>query len=397
MIVDLFAGPGGWSEGLRSLGLADVGVELDAAACATRAAAGHPTIRADVASYPPERFAGAEGLIASPPCQDFSVAGGGAGRAGRTGHLIDTVPAWVATVRPRWVACEQVPPCLPIWREHAATYRRLGYSTWCGVLNAADFGVPQTRRRAILLARLDGPALPPPPTHARGGGDTLFGALRPWVSMAEALGWEGEDQPARTLCGDRSPRWLYPDRDGTHGRMVGFPRRDDRGGGADDYRRRDLHAQDGPSGTVTARWRSAVVLNPGSLQAHRQRPSAPRTLDQPAPTMAFGHDSASWAWEAPATTVAGDPPITARCHHDEGSQGADAKSTDQVRAGDYEGTEPIRLTLAEALVLQGFRPDYPVQGTKTKAFEQVGNAVPPLLAAHVLAAVTGRQVAEVAA
>lgn len=43
MIVDLFAGPGGWDEGLRLLGVQDVvvGLELDSAACATAEAAGH--------------------------------------------------------------------------------------------------------------------------------------------------------------------------------------------------------------------------------------------------------------------------------------------------------------------------------------------------------------------
>lgn len=295
MIVDLFAGPGGWSEGLRALGLADIGVELDPWACATRAAAGHATIRADVATYPADRFAGVDGLIASPPCQDFSQAGSGAGRAGATGHLIDTVPAWVAAVRPRWVACEQVPPALPVWREHAATYRCLGYSTWAGILNAADYGVPQTRRRAVLIARLDGPAVPPAPTHCHGGATTLLGSLRPWVSMAEALEW--------------------PER-----------------------------------GT-------------------------------------------SWPYRMPATTIAGDPRITARCHHDDGSQGADAKTTAQVRAGDYSGTEPIKLTLEERLALQAFRPDHPVRGLSSARDLQVGNAVPPLLAMHVVAATTGRALA----
>jgi hypothetical protein len=35
VIVDLFRGPGGWSEGLRPLGLADIGLEWDIAACHT--------------------------------------------------------------------------------------------------------------------------------------------------------------------------------------------------------------------------------------------------------------------------------------------------------------------------------------------------------------------------
>ncbi len=49
-IIDLFAGPGGWSEGLRLLGLTDIGIELDPWACATRAAAGHLTLQ----SFPPD-------------------------------------------------------------------------------------------------------------------------------------------------------------------------------------------------------------------------------------------------------------------------------------------------------------------------------------------------------
>jgi DNA (cytosine-5)-methyltransferase 1 len=59
-----------------------------------------------------------------------------------------------------------------------------------------------------------------------------------------------------------------------------------------------------------------------------------------------------------------------------------------VRAGDYSVSEPIRLTIAEALILQGFPADYPVQGSRTKQFEQIGNAVPPPLAAAIVAALT---------
>lgn len=49
MILDLFAGPGGWDEGLRDLGRTDVvGLDLDDAACRAAMAAGHLRIRADV-------------------------------------------------------------------------------------------------------------------------------------------------------------------------------------------------------------------------------------------------------------------------------------------------------------------------------------------------------------
>lgn len=73
MILDTFAGPGGWDEGLRSAGIVDVvGMERDAHACSTRAAAGHRTIRADVAVYPVGPFVGAvRGLIASPHVRRF--------------------------------------------------------------------------------------------------------------------------------------------------------------------------------------------------------------------------------------------------------------------------------------------------------------------------------------
>src|SRR5512134_2150164 len=78
--IDLFAGAGGWDLGARELDLDPLGIECDDAACATREAAGLRTIRADVSELDPADFAPCELLIASPPCQAWSVAGKQVGR-----------------------------------------------------------------------------------------------------------------------------------------------------------------------------------------------------------------------------------------------------------------------------------------------------------------------------
>lgn len=408
LVVDPFGGPGGWAEGLALLGRREIGIEYDPSACATRAAAGHRTIRADVRRMPLDHLAGrVEGLIASPPCQAFSSAGKGDGRAelNRLRKAIDEgrwsapvpggevleVGRWAETLRPRWVACEQVPPVLPLWRAYADRWRALyGWSCWAGLLCAADYGVPQTRTRAFLLARTDGrPALPPAATHCKGGADTLFGGLAPWVSMADALGWTGQDDPARTLCGDRSPRWMYPDPDGSHGRVVVRTGANSMVTGRTGSRAGDGDVQ--PYERSIDRPAPVVDTKAGVWTLHTnrdQRPDGTRqtiTDDRPAPALT-AKAGGQWAFDRPATTIAGDarcwPPGHKINADDVARLGADEAAE---RYGDRAGTDAVKLTVTEALVLQSFRPDYPVQGTKTKQFEQVGNAVPPVLAAAVLA------------
>jgi DNA (cytosine-5)-methyltransferase 1 len=105
--------------------------------------------------------------------------------------------------RPQWVACEQVPAVLPLWREMGRGLERLGYSWWAGQLDAADFGVAQNRKRAVLAARQGAAVHPPEPTHydPRSGALSLFG-LEPHVSMADRLGWGMTERPALTVaCG----------------------------------------------------------------------------------------------------------------------------------------------------------------------------------------------------
>lgn len=79
-ILDLFAGAGGWEEGLRPLGLKALGIELEPWACRTATAAGHTRLQADLSMLDPDSFAPVWGLVGSPPCQAYSTAGKGLGK-----------------------------------------------------------------------------------------------------------------------------------------------------------------------------------------------------------------------------------------------------------------------------------------------------------------------------
>jgi DNA (cytosine-5)-methyltransferase 1 len=139
-----------------------------------------------------EQFAGKSvGLIVSPPCQDFSNAGKRAWIDGDRGQLITEVLRWTRALNPEWVICEQVQPVLPIWEEYALQMQQWGFSTWVGVLNAADYGVPQTRKRAVLIASRTRTMSEPVRCNAKDAQSGLFtGSVAPWVSMAAAFGWD---------------------------------------------------------------------------------------------------------------------------------------------------------------------------------------------------------------
>jgi DNA (cytosine-5)-methyltransferase 1 len=83
-----------------------------------------------------------------------------------------------------------------VWNAYAEVLRAEGYSVDTGVLRTEQYDVPQTRRRAVLVARLDGPVRLPEPSrrpYRRGiPQDAGDGRLAPWLSMGEALPERGE-------------------------------------------------------------------------------------------------------------------------------------------------------------------------------------------------------------
>lgn len=183
-VLDLFAGAGGWDLAIQSLGY-DVQIEaleLDDACCATRAAAGLPTRQVDVASLGLSRAFGVyDGLVASPPCQAFSKGGHRLGEDDPRGRLVHEPMRYVRALLPQWVAFEQVPEVLPVWRSALAELRTLGYAGYTTLLRAECFGLPQSRARAILVATrsplLRSAALPPTASHAPYTADDAMSTL----------------------------------------------------------------------------------------------------------------------------------------------------------------------------------------------------------------------------
>lgn len=365
--LDLFAGTG-WGVACQRLGIEEFGVEIMPEAIASREAAGMVTIFRDVW----DGLLGIEPvphynmLIASPPCQTFSVAGSGAGRRALDDvlraiddhvyeipellyGLVETLDPRTALVltplayawhdRPEFIVFEQVPTVLPVWEACAAVLDELGYSTWTGILNAEQYGVPQTRRRAILIARLDGvPAAAPTPTHSRYYSrtpDKLDTGVEKWVSMAEALNWGMTMRPYFSVASGTESGG------GTDPAALG-------GSGA----RRQLLAE-----RAAGRWIRGDDWNEGVVEQipGGKNPGWPAMRPSPTVVGSFAPDVIA----APGFRGAGDGPR-------------------------QKAPGSVRVTLNEAALLQSYPSGFPFQGARGKQFLQVGNAVPPLLAEAIL-------------
>lgn len=361
-VVDLFAGAGGWDVAARDLGLSVARVETSPPANATAAAAGFATLA--IRNALAVSTAGYDGIVASPPCQPFSAAAKDANQdaqavldavtAGVWGSIIEMlhlgrrcrdkrsmlalVPLYhVNQTRPAWTAWEQVPGVLPLWRACAAALTTMGYHTWCGVLHAECYGVPQTRRRAVLIAA-DHPVGQPVPTHSRyypRNKTRRDPGVKDFVTMGQALG-RGLERPSPTVTGGGTET-----------------------GGAEPIAHWSRYSD---------RMLGDVVRRRGSV----------RDADEPAPTLTASLDNSNFRWvdERPATTVVGT--------HSPEYQAAPGWRTDRA-AHRQDANGSVRISVTEAGILQSFPPDYPWRGALGERFLQIGNAIPPLLAKAVIA------------
>ncbi|MGC8560969.1 MAG: DNA cytosine methyltransferase [Phycisphaerae bacterium] len=188
-VIELFAGAGGMALGFKDSGFRTVlANEWDRDAC--------DTLRANVtervlncAIQEIDRFPEADVVAGGPPCQGFS-------------NLGDRVPSdprnqlWrqyfrcVEQAGPKIFILENVPPLLRSaeFSEMCKIARSLGYEISARVLNAADYGVPQTRKRAIVIGSRIGIPTFPEPTHCDPAKRNLLSRhLAPWRTVRDAI------------------------------------------------------------------------------------------------------------------------------------------------------------------------------------------------------------------
>lgn len=332
--VDLFAGAGGLSLGfhLADCGFAPVfAVEHDLAAAATfERNFGCDVFDGDI-EYGPQ-YPEADVIIGGPPCQGFSPLGrdrDDESRAQMNGlwkHFLDAV----RTIRPKAFVIENVPEFQRSAQflellELLDTDTELGaYTVAFGVLNAADYGVPQSRRRGILVAIRDQHSplpWPPAPTH----GPTSESG-RPYVTVKDAIG----DLPSRT-------RGIDPiiSHNGQH-----------------------LHFGRRPLATSLERYQ-AIPPGGNRFDLMRNRPDITPAcwLNKPTGTTDV---MGRLRWDRPSATIRTEffKPEKGRYLH---------PTANRV------------ISHREAARLQSFPDWYVFEGTKIQIARQIGNAVPPLL------------------
>ena len=233
--ADLFCGAGGTSTGLLQAArrlkkqVSLVAVNHWDLAIATHSA-NHPGVahyNSDLRDVDPRVVVPAGKLrllVASPECTHFSKARGGRPMSKQSRASVKYVLKWINTLDVEDVLIENVPDFMtwgPLHRictcgagkndkvKHAkgckygtpiasrkgqffqafiAKLKSLGYSVSHRVLNSADYGDPQTRQRLFIVARKSRQIRWPEPTHLKNGGD-MFGAKPRWRSAREIIDW----------------------------------------------------------------------------------------------------------------------------------------------------------------------------------------------------------------
>lgn len=203
-VLDLFAGAGGFSLGFENAGAKIRGaLETDAWACETFAA-NHPETKIlqkkieTVTNRQFEKYFSAESpaiIVGGPPCQGFSVCNKNSGdpKDPRNSLFRDFVRAG-RIFKPKVMIMENVPNLIkaknsdgvPVLDIITNELEKLNYHIYWKLLDATDFGVPQIRRRLFVIASHKPLLNPfPAPTHNLDGSAGLLQTPTLWEAISD--------------------------------------------------------------------------------------------------------------------------------------------------------------------------------------------------------------------
>ena len=198
--VDLFCGAGGLSYGMQQAGIAICGgIDIDPA-CK------HPfeeNVKADfyecdvsklTSDFVASLFAGghARVLAGCAPCQPFSTYTRGSSGRMHQWQLLNKFGEIVRELQPEVVTMENVPRLVKysVFDDFLSVLKSGGYCCKHYIVRCAEYGVPQTRVRLVLLASRKGDIELVPPTHAAG----QFATVRDTIQNLDGIGAGGASE-----------------------------------------------------------------------------------------------------------------------------------------------------------------------------------------------------------
>ena len=361
--VSLFAGAGGCSLGFREAGYEIIyASDINSNAIATYKLnfPQIPSVAEDIAQIEFERLLDQLGLrrgeldiiIGGPPCQGFSSAGNRFWDDPRNLLLKQYLRA-LEVMRPKWFFMENVEGLLTANKgrylvEITKAFIGLGYKVRIDKVYATEYGVPQRRKRVLIVGNRLGHRFELPPIQNHASGAIYRKAA---ITLHDAI--SGLPQPAKAHDSAKPVRYEVP--------------------AASEWERKIRSAQgvvfDHFMPNLTAMRRDRMkALKPGQsmkdLPEHLQHASfkrrAYRRVMDGTPTEKRG----------------GAPSGLKRLFSDEPSLTITTASTREF----IHPTEDRPLTIRECARLQTFPDDFQFDGSPSKKIKQIGNAIPPLLA-----------------
>jgi len=355
--IDLFCGAGGLSEGFRQAGFQVLaGNDFNEVAGTTFAATHLDAVflPGPVQDITAKRIFAETGLakgeldclVGGPPCQAFSVYNRQRGLHDARSHLFKEYLRLVQGLNPKWIVMENVTGILSAGGGSTVTtiqdqLRRLGYRTDFKILKAEEYGVPQERRRVVILGtRTMADLVFPLPTHGKG--------CRALVSIQDAIG----DLPP-LLNGEAKPLVSYASAaQGAYQKLMRV-----RSGFVQDHCAPKLSAVNlermkhiKPGGS----WRDIpVALLPEGMKRAKRSDHTKR----------YGR----MRWDGQSCT------ILTKC---------------DVHWGAYiHPAQDRAISVREAARIQSFPDWFHFEGSMTDQYVQIGNAVPPLLGRAIAGAI----------